>query len=338
MNTLKSLLILDSAPQPEWNFKPLLEQATGREWEIWHPNSSFSDKAFIKRAKFFLFPLKLLARRREIGAICSYQQFYGLIYAYYCELLRLKKSCALFIAMFIYKPRGGLIGRAYFRFVKRAVCSRAVDKIICFSAGEVPYYQALFGAPDGRFVYIPLGLGDRAGAAAPRENGERFILCAGKSNRDYGFIYRALSGSGYKTRILCGDMPCRTSGDISVYHSVYGEEYFDMLARCWCVVVPLADRRISSGQLSILQAMMYSKPVIATLTSPAAEYIRDGETGFLFETESELLALLQKLEMQPELCRRVAQNGRRAFEREHGLEAMARAVGKLVAKAEACYA
>lgn len=72
-----NLILLDSAPQPEWNFAALMEAETGEKWNIWHIDSHFSDSAWKKKAKFFLFPLKVLRHRKEFGTILSYQQFTG---------------------------------------------------------------------------------------------------------------------------------------------------------------------------------------------------------------------------------------------------------------------
>lgn len=332
----KSLLLLDSAPQPEWNLKELLEARTHRPWEIWQPDSHFSDREWKKKVKFFLFPFKLLFHRREIGTILSYQQFYGLFFAFYCELFHVKKCCRLFISTFIYRPKAGIAGWLYFRFMRRAVCSRAVDRIICYSAGEPAYYQALFNAPAGRFASVPLGLGDALHGGVPftEPPAEPFILAAGQSNRDYAFLTSALGGTAYQTIVLCGSCPCSSAPNIHVFRDRYGKAYYDLLAGCSCVVIPLRDARISSGQLALLEAMMFAKPVLATRTSTTAEYIRDGETGFLFSTQEELLARLHELFSQPALSHQIAQNGRRAFVQEHSLERMADALSVLLCQTE----
>ena len=85
-----NLILLDSAPQPEWNFAALMEAETGEKWNIWHIDSHFSDSAWKKKAKFFLFPLKVLRHRKEFGTILSYQQFYGLFFAFYSAIFHLK--------------------------------------------------------------------------------------------------------------------------------------------------------------------------------------------------------------------------------------------------------
>ena len=49
MNERENVILLDSAPQPEWNFRELLERETGKRWNIWHINSHFSDSSLKKK-------------------------------------------------------------------------------------------------------------------------------------------------------------------------------------------------------------------------------------------------------------------------------------------------
>ena len=55
----------------------------------------------------------------------------------------------------------------------------------------------------------------------------------------------------------------------------FGEEYFKMLANCYCVVIPLKDKKISSGQLVLLQAMQFKKPIIITDTVTVKTYVKN---------------------------------------------------------------
>lgn len=113
-----------------------MEAETGEKWNIWHIDSHFSDSAWKKKAKFFLFPLKVLRHRKEFGTILSYQQFYGLFFAFYSAIFHLKKHCHLIVTTFIYCPKQGWKGKLYAWFMRKAVNSPALDKIVCFSSSE----------------------------------------------------------------------------------------------------------------------------------------------------------------------------------------------------------
>lgn len=337
MKKRENVILLDSAPQPEWNFRELLERETGTPWTIWHINSHFSDSAFRKKSKFFLFPLRVLFHRNELGTILSYQQFYGLIFAFYCDLLHLKKKNRLIVTTFIYHPKQGLKGRLYRWFIRRAVCSEALDKIICFSSTEPAYYAQLLDAPPEKFAYVPFGIGDlgRYSEAVPPPE-QRFVLSVGKSNRDYDFLVDALRDTPYQVRILSDTYHRADPGpNIRIYPDVFGEDYYKMLAACYCVVVPLADVHISAGQFVFLQSMMFGKPILATRSDTVADYITDGENGFLISKDKNaLLQRLRQLYEEPQLYRRLAQEGRCRFLKNYSLTSMAAAIGNILRSME----
>ena len=337
MNERENVILLDSAPQPEWNFQELLEHKTGEKWTIWHINSHFSDSGLKKKSKFFLFPLKVLARRKKLGTILSYQQFYGLVFAFYCDLLHLKKRNQLIVTTFIYRPKQAWKGKLYRWFVRRAVCSKALDKIVCFSSTEPAYYAQLLDAPPEKFVYVPFGIGDlgRCSEETPPPE-ERFVLSVGKSNRDYDFLVDALQGTPYKVRILSDTYLREAPGEnIRIYPDVFGEDYYKMLAACYCVVVPLADVHISAGQFVFLQSMMFGKPVITTRSDTVTDYITDGENGFIISKDkNQLLERLRQLYTEPALYRRLAQEGRCRFLRNYSLDCMAEEIGNILRSME----
>lgn len=332
MSELKNVILLDSAPQPEWNFRELLEHETGKDWTIWHINSHFSDSSFKKKAKFFLFPLKVLFQRKKLDTIISYQQFYGLIFAFYCDLLHLRKRNKLIVTTFIYHPKQGWKGRLYHWFVRRAICSAALDKIVCFSSTEPAYYAELLDAPPEKFVYVPFGIGDLGRySETPPPPEKRFVLSVGKSNRDYDFLVDCLKGTSYSVRILSDTYLRKDTGsNIQVYSDVFGEDYYKMLSECYCVVVPLQDIHISAGQFVFLQAMMFGKPIIATRSDTVTDYLMDGENGFIIEKKREvLLDRLARLFHDPQLYHKMAQEGRCQFLQNYSLESMAKKIGDI---------
>ena len=54
-----------------------------------------------------------------------------------------------------------------------------------------------------------------------------------------------------------------------------GDDMLKIMARSHCVVIPLKDTGISSGQRVILQAMALGKPIICTDADGIRDYVRD---------------------------------------------------------------
>lgn len=335
--TEKNIILLDSAPQKEWNFSELLEERTKMPWEIWHIDSHFNDSGLKKKMKFFWFPIKVLRKRKDFHMILSFQQFYGLILALYCEIFHLKKKNRLFVATFIYRPKKGIVGGIYFRFMKKAVQSRYIDKIICFSSTEPKYYENLFSVKPGKFTYVSFAVGDVTPFVGNnRISDEKFILSAGKSNRDYDFLVDALKNTKYQVRILSDEYFRKDTGNnIKLYHDVFGKEYYEMLAKCFCVIVPLADTHISAGQFVFLQSMMFGKPVIVTESETVGDYIEDRINGFIIDKEKEtLIRTLNELYGSTELYQEISGNGRKIYMRSYSLESMADQISELCRQME----
>lgn len=59
-----------------------------------------------------------------------------------------------------------------------------------------------------------------------------------------------------------------------------------IMAKCHCVLVPLKNLNMSSGQLVVLQAMALGKPVICTKTDGICDYVVNHNTGYLVDNNS----------------------------------------------------
>jgi len=83
------------------------------------------------------------------------------------------------------------------------------------------------------------------------------------------------------------------------------------IARARLVVLPLPKVEYSLGQQTFLQSMALGKAVLLPKIPAVVDYIRDGETGFLYEAgnEDDLSRKLEKLLADPETVERVALSG-----------------------------
>lgn len=163
------------------------------------------------------------------------------------------------------------------------VTSQYIDRFICFSKEECAYYANLFGVDKSKFIFCPLG---KEEPLVKDVKDEGYIFATGRSNRDYDFLVDALKYTDYRCVIACDayklkDCPSNTS----VLNNCYGESMLNLMAHCHCVVVPLKDLRISSGQLVVLQAMSLGKPVICTHADGIIDYVRNEVTGYLIDNK-----------------------------------------------------
>ena len=92
----------------------------------------------------------------------------------------------------------------------------------------------------------------------------------------------------------------------------------------------LEDTHISSGQLVIIQAMMYGKPVIVTENDTVKDYIDTGKTGMIIpKTEKALADAILSLKDET-YYKKISTAERKQYESKFSVYAMGTAIGKLL--------
>lgn len=252
--------------------------------------------------RYFIFPLKLVLKHpADWDCIVGWQQFHGLNYALWSSLLHRPKKERLIVMTFIYNPKHGLVGKIYHRYVKFCLSSGYVDRVVCFSSQECRTYAKQFGLPESLFTSLELGIDATEGADIVPHKGT-YVFSTGRSNRDYDFLVESL-----------------------------GEAMLREMADSLCVVIPLRDTAVSSGQLVVLQAMRMGKPVIVTENDTMPTYIDHGTTGFIVHKDKrQLLDTIRLLDSDKELYERISRNQRAAFTARFTEEALADRLSQVI--------
>lgn len=330
----RNVLLVDWDPPEPWSFRSGLETASGEPWEIkkkiTNRNHGNAFRSCIRYLQYAFFSLRMFFCRKGYRQVLAWQQFFGLFLAFYCRLFHVRRAPAITVMTFIYKPKRGLAGRLYGRFVRYAVTSRFVRKILVYSREEVAYYASLFGLPEERFAAVRLGeedMTERIPAGAPGD----YCLSCGRSNRDYSFLLEHWSPSQGKLKIICDDRKLAGSDSVEIYSHCHGDAYYRMLAQSYAVIIPLEDEHISSGQLVMIQAMMYGKPCIVTRNKTVTDYIVDGKNGFVIPKEREALVKALERLRDPAVWREMSAAAREMYVTRFSAGALGDAVGRLVA-------
>jgi len=103
------------------------------------------------------------------------------------------------------------------------------------------------------------------------------------------------------------------------------EEMRRRVRRAKFVVLPIAKVDFCTGQQTFLQSMAMGKTVLLPKIAAVSDYIRDGETGFLYDVDSEqdLGSKLRSLLSENETIERVGRAARIATESQFSETAMA---------------
>lgn len=333
MKTGENIILADNSEDKIIEFKESLEKETNMQWQTCINVSNKLRKnsldEIIRYFKYFMFPLKIFFSRKKIENIVAWQQFYGIIYAFYCNIFKVKKTNTLTIMTFIYKQKK-FLGKLYFNFVKYAIDNKYVDNIIVFSKNEIDYYSKIFKMPKEKFQFENLGINKIKIKKEYNEN--NYIIAPGRSNRDYEFLIKAIENEKYNIKIICDELPNEKYKNIKIYNNIMGDNYYSMLNNAYCVIIPLKDENISSGQLVLLQAMQLKKPIIVTEANGINDYITNGYNGFIIKkSKEELLKALKKLD-NPEIYKMISDNAYKEYMEKYSLSKLGENIGKIIKK------
>ena len=328
---MKNAILIDFKAEENWSF---LKELGEDKWEKKEFVTNFLYGNFIKNVfryvLFFLIPLRFVFCRKRYKKIIAWQQFYGLNFAFLCSSFHLKKTNDLTVMTFIYKKKNGIIGRLYHKYMTYVVKSKYIDRFICFSRAECSFYADMFGEDVGRFMFVPLGV------SVPKIDGseirdEGYLFATGRSNRNYDFLIDAIKDTEYQCLIACDSYKTTDlTKNIKIEENCFGREMYIKMAHCHCVVVPLKNRSVSSGQLVVLHAMSLGKPIIGTDADGIKDYVQEGVTGFLIDNKKEsLLSALHCLSEQSEY-EHFSRNARECYLKNFTNEAMYKRISSIV--------
>lgn len=248
-------------------------------------------------------------------------------------LLPRRRRPAIVLLGFIYTPRENpvlrLLREAYFRFI-----FRIADKMICHSSAEMHRYGQTFAAAKAKFRFIPYGMyvaGEESYALDNPVSGAAaefsYLLAAGRSGRDYATLIAAVDNDRIPTHVVC-DRKAALEGlavpaHLKILSRCYGDDYLEELKNAAIVVIPLAVDNISAGQMALIQAMAYRKPIVVTRTSTIQEYVRDGKECLLVERNdsASMANALRRLMSDEGLAKGLADGARRAYDQRFGVRA-----------------
>lgn len=323
-------ILFDGPPSKE--FMRGLEESSHMKWHALSCDGRANVAKWRRLLNYFIFPLRVLLGRRNIGHVVAWQQFYGITTAFYNSIVPLHKKMDMTIMTFIYNPKGGMVGRIFHRYIDRAICSSNVSNIVVFSHSEVAYYSRLFPRAAEKFKHLPLGI-CTTGAMPPVAKGD-YIFTTGMSNRDYDFLCDALKNTCYKLKIACPGIRVPAGADnIEVLSNCYDYEMLRQMAACRVVVIPLRDKEVSSGQLVLLQAMLLGKPVIVTRTHALSSYVEDGKTAVAIENSpAELLEALDELYKDDEKYADISRYAAEKVRHNYSERTLGSNVGSLIAQ------
>lgn len=331
-----NLVCVDVLVNSDWELAKGIKSTSKDKWEIkcWNNAGLMRNKFdYIKRILgYFVHAFWLFVNRKKYNKIVCCQQFYGLIYAFYCRIFHVKKVNTLLITTFIYRERGGVLGSIYRKFISNVINSDYIDKIVVFARKEVDYYTDKFCLPEGKIQYLPLGISKEKHLAETNITlPEKFVLSVGRSNRDYDFLLSCADEIKLPIVVLTDSYKGKTAKNVIFYNNIRGDEYKKILNKCYAVLIPLKDPNISSGQLVMLQAMQNNKPIVITEADSIVDYVENNVTAIISKKNKiDFITAVNELIENKELYNFIARNASEKFINNFSEYALGRNIANLI--------
>lgn len=329
----KNVILVDKNVTEKWDFKVAIEEQTHEKWEcemcISNQYNGSKLKILIRYIMYFVFSFRIFLHRRQYKTILAWQQFYGLVLAFYCALFHAKDVPEIYVMTFIYKPKKISL---YNKWINYIVRSGYIQKIIVFSNSERDYYAGIFDIDPDLFYCAHIGISDIADTVIRKDINNKFYLSVGRSNRDYRFLRDNWNSEWGGLFIVTDSYKEPPKEGITCLNRCFGMDYLQLLANCYAQIISLDDENISSGTLSYLQAMMLSKPAIVTENATVHDYITDKWNGMIInKTERGLHQAIEYLNDEKNY-RKICRQARLTYVNNFSEYALGCDIGEMIKK------
>lgn len=167
---------------------------------------------------------------------------------------------------------------------------QTVDRFIVLTRRECELYSDWLGLPIEKFQFVPI-----AEKPIPIEWDEEedhpFITVQGAAHRDFPTFFKAIESLDIKAVIASSQVALEgldLPNNVETPFGISRKECWKLTQQSRFSIVPMYDRPDipAAGIVTIIEAMMMGRPVIATRCNGAEDYIIHGQTGFLVDPNS----------------------------------------------------
>ena len=283
---MSNVILTDSIAEEVEDLKKGIEETTNEKWIIDSHISNWNRKSLWKRIKrifaYFYYPLTIFIKRKKYKKIIGWQQFYALIYCFYCRMFHVKKINEVYVLNFVYKPKKGIIGKLYHAFMKYIVTSKYIDILFVSSNKYINEGAKLFNIDKNKFKAIHFGVPDEYDKYKNEIIKDKFILSIGRSNRDYNWLIREWKDIDFPLYIISDTYKPKFElpKNIKIIDNISGNNQYAYIMNCKVLILPVDIENICSGDTVLLTAMSFKKNIIVTENSTLAEmYVINNKNG-----------------------------------------------------------
>jgi glycosyltransferase involved in cell wall biosynthesis len=250
---------------------------------------------------------RLLLKRRGYDAVYTVGIRQAQMYGLACAMFGSGNQPHIASEILLDQPRPDSLAWRMKRTLRR-FCCRRIAALIVYSSGERDLYSKELQLPPERIHFVPFHTNVREPHLT--EPG-RYGFAAGRSLRDYATFFAAAEKVDYSFVVVADHASVahlRKPQNVELHCDVPRAEYLELLQGARFVVVPSKATYRSIGQVVVLEAGSFGKPVIASDVMGMRDYIRHGVDGLMVAPGDvdALAAAMQSLAADDALCERLA--------------------------------
>jgi glycosyltransferase involved in cell wall biosynthesis len=158
-----------------------------------------------------------------------------------------------------------------------------VDRFIVHSRREIDSYSCWLELPQERFQFVPLQRFIRP-VEIGEDDAQPFVLAMGSAQRDYRLFFAVIAELGYPAVVVAGAAALQgltVPDNVRLLSNVDIAECRKLSQRARVNVVPVANDVTASGQVTLVDAMMYARATVATKTVGTEDYAVHEQTALL---------------------------------------------------------
>jgi glycosyltransferase involved in cell wall biosynthesis len=193
-----------------------------------------------------------------------------------------KRVASLDIPLVAWNFNLGVLHGGLRRRIARAAL-QGVDRFVVHSRAEIQAYGEWLDLPPTRFEFVPLQRAVRSIEIAEDETAP-FVLSMGSAHRDYRLLFATLAELGLPAVVVAGRHAVEglmVPANVSIRSGLSVEECHALVQRARVSVIPVDNERTASGQVTLLDAMMFGRPVIVTDCPASTDYVTDKHDALL---------------------------------------------------------
>ncbi len=286
---------------------------------------------------YFYITFLYFLKRDQYDYILGWQQFYALVFCFWCRIFRTKKKNKVVVINFTYKQKSGFSGRIYKWFMKTCLSGDYINFIHVPSQNYANQCSRDFNIPLSKFIVTTFGINDMYGQWKDSEKPEKikstdYVLAIGRSNRDYNFLLDSWQGIN-ETLVIISDTfkPKVLPDNVLLIDDITGDGQYPFIINSKAVILPIDDGRICSGDTVLLTSMSFKKIIIVTKPSTLSEmYIKDGENGLLITKDKSSVHKVISDIFYTDKYNYIGENARNSFLTNFSREKMGRVIGQAI--------